>query len=387
MSMMLLTVRDGGTDVDVEVDAGPTSSVGALIAALPVPVDGRACYVGQTPLNPRGTVADSPLMPGAVVSVGGPGVPTRHVTGDEVGKLRVVSGPDTGLTVALPPGRHRIARDASAPICLRDLDVSRSEHAWLEVAPDGSAIVSDEGSTNGTFLDGRRVGRAPLHPAATLQIGGDVLRWAPAATGALPMRRASDGWLDFDRAYAAVPEVPRLEVTMPDKGPEPNNATQTTAAVTAGLTVVASVVAAVASEQPMVLLFAAVGAIGFLVSRSVDGNQRSKREAEYRQGCDRVWAQIQEHLPAEWRVRAQLAPSPDEVVATVVGQRADLWSRRIDSPHGLTLRVGAADQPAAVEVQGEPWPGFLTPMLTGAPASLDLRRTGVLGIVGADRDV
>src|SRR6185503_2250274 len=121
MSMMLLTVRDGGTDVDVEVDAGPTSSVASLIEALPVPVNGRACYVGQTPLNPRGSVADSPLMPGAIVSVGGPGDTTRHVTGDDVGKLRVVSGPDTGLTVALSAGRHRIARDATAPVCLRDL--------------------------------------------------------------------------------------------------------------------------------------------------------------------------------------------------------------------------------------------------------------------------
>jgi len=387
MSMMLLTVRDGATDVDVEVDAGPTSSVGSLIASLPVPVSGRACYVGQTPLNPRGIVADSPLMPGAIVSVGGPGAPTRTVTGDEVGKLRVVAGPDTGLTVALSPGRHRIARDETAPVCLRDLDVSRSEHAWIEVAPDGSAVITDEGSTNGTFLDGRRIGHAPLHPASTLRIGSDALQWTPAASGALPMVRAADGWLDFDRAYAAVPEVPHLEVTMPDRGPEPNNATQTTAAVTAGLTVVASVIAAVIFGQAMILLFAAVGAIGFVVSRMVDGNQGTKRETDYRTACDRVGSQIQAHLPAEWRVRAQLAPSPDEVIATIIGQRPDLWARRIDSPHGLTLRVGAADEAASVEVRGEPWPGFVPPTLTGAPASLDLRATGVLGVVGADRDV
>jgi S-DNA-T family DNA segregation ATPase FtsK/SpoIIIE len=387
MSMMLLTVRDGATDVDVEVDVGPTSSIGALMASLPVPVNGRACYVGQTPLNPRGVLADSPLMPGAIVSVGGPGEVTRNVTGDDVGKLRVLSGPDTGLTVALGPGRHRIARDGAAPVCLRDLDVSRSAHAWLEVSPDGSAVISDEGSTNGTFLNGQRVGRAPLHPQAVLQIGGDALQWTPTASGALPMRRGGDGWLDFDRAYSAVPEVPKLEVAMPSLPPETSNGTQLTAAVTAGLTVVASVVAAVAFGQPMILLFAAVGAIGFLVSRSVEGNQKGRKEAEHRAACDRVWQQIQAHMPVEWQVRAQLAPSPDDVVATVIGQRPDLWARRIDSPHGLTLRVGAADQPAQVEIRGEPWPGFTPPVLNGAPASLDLRATGVLGIVGADRDV
>jgi S-DNA-T family DNA segregation ATPase FtsK/SpoIIIE len=387
MSMMLLTVRDGATDVDVEVDAGPTSSVASLIEALPVPVNGRACYVGQTPLNPRGTVADSPLMPGAIVSVGGPGDTTRNVTGDDVGKLRVVSGPDTGLTVALSAGRHRIARDVTAPVCLRDLDVSRSAHAWIEVAPDGSAVITDEGSTNGTFLDGRRIGTAPLRPPSTLRIGGDVLQWTPAAAGVLPMARAADGWLDFNRAYAAVPEVPQLEVTMPDKGPEQSNATQTTAAVTAGLTVVAAIIAAVVFGQAMILLFAAVGAIGFVVSRAVDGSQKGKREADYKEACGRVWSQIQAHLPAEWNVRGQLAPNPDDVIATIIGQRPDLWARRIDSPHGLTLRVGAADQPAAVKIQGTPWPGFAPPTLTAAPASIDLRATGVLGVVGADRDV
>jgi S-DNA-T family DNA segregation ATPase FtsK/SpoIIIE len=384
---MLLTVRDGATEVDVEVDAGPTSSVGALVASLPLPVNGRACYVGQTVLNPRGTVADSPLMPGAIVSVGGPGPTTRNVTGDEAGKLRVVAGPDTGLTVALSPGRHRIARDTTAPVCLRDLDVSRSAHAWIEVAPDGSAVVVDEGSTNGTYLDGYRITNAPLRPQSTLQIGSDALQWTPSAVEALPMVRAADGWLDFNRAYAAVPEVPVLEVKMPESLPESSNSTQITAGVTAGLTAVAAVVAAVAFHQAMILLFAGVGIIGFVVTRVVEGGQRSKREAEYERACGQVVAQIQAHLPNEWRVRTQLAPSLEAVAATTLGQRPDLWSRRIDSPHGLTLRVGAADQPASVKVEGTPWPRFVTPVLTGAPASLDLRATGVLGIVGADHDV
>jgi S-DNA-T family DNA segregation ATPase FtsK/SpoIIIE len=388
MATMLLTVRDGATDVDVEVDAAPDSSVGALIGSLPAAVNGRACYVGQSPLNPRGSVGGSPLMPGAIVSVGGPGPTTRTVTGDEVGKLRVVSGPDAGLTVPLGPGRHRIARDSTAEVCLRDVDVSRREHAWVEVAPDGRAVILDAGSTNGTFLDGLRLGAAaPLGPASTLRVGSDVLQWAPTPVGGLPVVRAADGWLDFDRAYAAVPEVPRLDVTMPPPKPPANNTSQITAGVTAGLTVVASVVAAVVFKQAMILMFSAVGAIGYVVARIVDGNQRKQKDADHTEECGRIWSRIQAHLGTEWAVRAQLAPSPDEVVATATGARPDLWARRVDSPHGLTLRVGAADQAASVEVRGEPWPGFTTPTLFGAPASLDLRQTGVLGVVGADRDV
>jgi DNA segregation ATPase FtsK/SpoIIIE, S-DNA-T family len=66
MTFWRLTVRDGATDKDVEIAAEPSSSVAALIDSLPVPVNGRACYIGQTPLNPRATVGDSPLIPGAV---------------------------------------------------------------------------------------------------------------------------------------------------------------------------------------------------------------------------------------------------------------------------------------------------------------------------------
>jgi len=388
VTYLRLTIRDGdaNTDTDVEAAVDPGSSVSALIDALPVPVDGRACYVGQVPLNPKGTVADSPLIAGAVLSIGRPGPVTRTVAGQEAGVLRVVGGPDAGRTIPLPPGRHRIARDSTAPVGLRDLDVSRREHAWLEVAPDGRAVVTDAGSTNGTFVDGHRVGTAPLTPGSVLAVGADHLQWTPAMTGALRAARATDGRVDFDRAYSPVPEVPHLELTMPaQKQTGPSN--QLAAGVTAGLTVVAAIVAAIVFKSPMILLFSAVGVIGFAVARLVERSQRRQRAEEYAAARAQTEAQLQAHLAAEWSVRAQLAPGPAEVAAMIAGDRADLWARRIDNPHGLTLRVGAGDQPAAVVVRGEPWPGFVPPVLSGAPAALDLRATGVLGVVGADRDV
>lgn len=388
MTFWRLTVRDGATDKDVEVTAEPSSSVAALIESLPVAVNGRACYVGQAPLNPRASVGDSPLIPGAVLSIGRPGPVTRAVTGDEVGRLRVMSGPDAGLSVALGPGRHRIARDSTAGVPLRDSDVSRRGHAWVEVAPDGRAIVVDAGSTNGTFVDNLRIAQPTLIGAgSTLQVGADLLQWTPTSVGALRTVRAADGRVDFDRAYATVPEVPHIEVQMPTKSQPPRNGTQITAGVTAALTVVASIIAALVAHNAMIMLFSAVGIIGFIVARLVDTSQRGQREGEYGAECARVVAQMQRHVTAEWAVRSQLAPGPDEVAATVAGSRTDLWARRIESAQGLVLRVGLADQPASITVRGEPWPGFVTPTLFGAPVTLDLRATGVLGVVGADSDV
>jgi S-DNA-T family DNA segregation ATPase FtsK/SpoIIIE len=388
MTFWRLTVRDGGTDKDVEVTAEANSSVAALIDSLPLPVNGRACYVGQTPLNPRASVGASSLIPGAVLSVGRPGPITRAVTGDEVGRLRVMSGPDAGLSVSLGPGRHRIARDSTAGVPLRDSDVSRRGHAWVEVAPDGRAIVVDAGSTNGTYVNNLRIAQPTLIGAgATLQVGSDLLQWTPTSVGTLRTVRAADGRVDFDRAYATVPDVPRIEVTMPTKNQQPRNGAAITAGVTAALTVVASIVAALVAHNAMIMLFSAVGIIGFIVSRLVDTSQRGQRAGEYAEQCGRVDAQMQNHVSAEWAVRSQLAPGPDEVAATIAGTRTDLWARRFESAQGLVLRVGLADQPAAITVRGEPWPGFVPPMLFGAPVTLDLRATGVLGVVGADSDV
>ncbi|HZC69859.1 MAG TPA: FtsK/SpoIIIE domain-containing protein [Jatrophihabitans sp.] len=384
-TFLRLTVRDEGDDRDVEVAIDPAASVASLIDALPVRVNGRACYVGQTPLNPRATVAQSRLVPGAVVSVGAPGPLTRVVSGDEIGKLRVVAGPDAGQAFSLGPGRHRVARDSTAPVALRDGEISRREHAWIEVAPDGRAGVVDSGSTNGTFIDGVRVTGGELHPTSTVRIGSDVLQWSPTAVGALRATRAADGRLDFDRAYSTVPDVSPLEVTMPTR--QASHSSQAAAAVTALLTVVASVIVAVVTKRPIVLLASAAGVIGFAVARLIDRKQRGQRDDEYAAACGRIDGQIQAHLANEWAVRRQLAPGPDEVAATVTGTRPDLWARRIDSPHGLTVRVGTADQTAAVTVRGEAWPGFAPPTLAGAPAVVDLRTTGVLGVIGADRDV
>jgi S-DNA-T family DNA segregation ATPase FtsK/SpoIIIE len=59
-----------------------------------------------------------------------------------------------------------------------------------------------------------------------------------------------------------------------------------------------------------------------------------------------------------------------------------LWPRNTDSRDALLLRVGVADLPASVSARGQRPPGFVEPVLTGVPVTLDLRAAGVLGIIG-----
>ncbi|MFG3701364.1 FtsK/SpoIIIE domain-containing protein [Micromonospora sp. NPDC047620] len=383
--ILRVTVRDAGTGLcrDVEVIAEPGTNVGSLLSALPVPVDGRPCFVGAVRLDARSTVADSPLVPGAVISVGGPGPAGRPVGSGAGGVLEVVGGPDAGLAVALPPGRHSLARSSRASVSLRDSDVSRRGHAEVVVHADGSAEVADSGSSNGTFVDGVRItGRTRLTPRAVLRVGADELRWSPARAGALRVVRAPDGRLDFDRAFDPAPVVPSVEVTLPVHQPAVRGSA-TMALLGAGVAVVAALV----TQQPMLWLGAAAAVIGYLVMSSSEEKQGQEREKAFTDAKQAVQDKITSQVREEQKIRHLLAPGPTRIVETATGERSDLWTRRSDSPYGLTLRVGTADQPASVTVRGEPWPGFEPPTVPAVPVTVDLRATGVLGVVGADQPV
>ena len=70
----------------------------------------------------------------------------------------------TGRQAELIVGRHR-----GCDVVLEDLTVSR-RHARL-VYRDGTWVLQDLGSTNGTLLNGIRVGRSELRPGDRLLVG------------------------------------------------------------------------------------------------------------------------------------------------------------------------------------------------------------------------
>ncbi|MCG5436394.1 FtsK/SpoIIIE domain-containing protein [Micromonospora foliorum] len=381
-----MTVRDVGTGVayDVEVTAAPAASVRSLLAALPVPVADRRCFVGAVPLDPAASLADSPLLSSSVISVGGPGPVGRLVTDGAVGVLEVVDGRDVGLAVALRPGAHSVARSASAALPLRDADVSRSAHALLEVSADGSLTVTDGGSSNGTWVDGVRLtGASAVSSSSVLQIGGNELRWTPLPAGARRLVRAPDGRVDFDRAFARVPVIPTVDVTMPvqpmvTRGP-----------LEAGFLLggAGSVGAALFTQTPILLLGAAVSVAGFLLNHSAQEKQDREREAEFTRARKAVESTITAQVKTERRLREALAPGPAEIVDVASGVRSGLWTRRAGAAYALALRVGVADEPASVTVRGEPWSGFRPPKLSAVPITVDLGTVGVLGVTGADGPV
>jgi DNA-binding NtrC family response regulator len=87
--------------------------------------------------------------------------------------LVVLDGPDRGARFKLGE-MTRIGTAEGNEVRLADRAVSRL-HATVRARPDG-VTVRDEGSTNGTFIDGVRVRDADLAPGATLKVGATTLR-------------------------------------------------------------------------------------------------------------------------------------------------------------------------------------------------------------------
>lgn len=97
-----------------------------------------------------------------------------HVEGTFAWALTIERGPRAGLTYVLGPGNTIAGRSGDAGIFLADVTVSR-EHVRFQVSSDGLSMT-DLGSTNGTYVNGRRFEAGRLSEGDDLMIGKFHLR-------------------------------------------------------------------------------------------------------------------------------------------------------------------------------------------------------------------
>lgn len=83
----------------------------------------------------------------------------RPVEHAHPGAIRVVDGPLTGMSLVLSGAPLTFGRAPDNTIVITD-DFASSHHARI-LARDGAWMLEDLGSTNGTFVDGNRLG-APV---------------------------------------------------------------------------------------------------------------------------------------------------------------------------------------------------------------------------------
>jgi two-component system, cell cycle response regulator len=88
--------------------------------------------------------------------------------------LTVLTGLNVGQVFALNRAETVIGRSRDAAVQIYDVGVSR-KHARIVRADAGRCIVEDLGSTNGIFVNGRRVDRADLSDGDRVQVGPALL--------------------------------------------------------------------------------------------------------------------------------------------------------------------------------------------------------------------
>jgi signal transduction histidine kinase/pSer/pThr/pTyr-binding forkhead associated (FHA) protein len=94
--------------------------------------------------------------------------------------LVVIHGLERGKRYTLDQPVMRVGRDPSNPIRVPDNEISR-QHAEVRFEDDGYTLV-DLKSSNGTFVNGRRVPRARLDAGDRIQIGQTVLVFGTGTT-------------------------------------------------------------------------------------------------------------------------------------------------------------------------------------------------------------
>ena len=162
-------------DVEVRLERDEELRTGVFEVASHV--TGGSAHRSEGPVAAGGAAGLPPLPPLQSMRAGatdtGAQEPTSFVgrAGQRVSHVLVVDGP--GTKHVLEPGSNVLGRGTEADIRLPDTGVSR-KHADVQLA-GGTVTVEDLGSTNGTLVNGRRVGRQDLADGDVIRIGHSVL--------------------------------------------------------------------------------------------------------------------------------------------------------------------------------------------------------------------
>lgn len=87
--------------------------------------------------------------------------------------LAVIAGSQAGSVFQISSPRVYLGRGTTMDVQLKDSEVSR-RHAMLEIR-GGEATLIDLGATNGCYVDGQRVDRAPIGNQTEFTLGSTTL--------------------------------------------------------------------------------------------------------------------------------------------------------------------------------------------------------------------
>jgi len=141
---------------------------------------------GMTPAASSGIPVDSstcpfcggkkdPVTGACACSVGSAGASTSEAAGSGP-RLIATQGAHTGTIYAISSDTITLGRDQSNAVALTSDNTASRRHARITNS-GGQFTVYDEGSSNGTFVNGVKVTDCVLHPGDVIQVGSTKLRF------------------------------------------------------------------------------------------------------------------------------------------------------------------------------------------------------------------
>ncbi|HEY3506126.1 MAG TPA: FtsK/SpoIIIE domain-containing protein [Actinocatenispora sp.] len=340
-------------------------------------------HTGGTLHDSSSTVDGSPAADGGARSA----VDGRAAAGRPSGgawRVAVVGGLAAGDTLPVRDGAPvTVGRSGRCDLRLTDPEVSR-RHATLTADGDGFS-VRDNGSRNGTAVDGRRVADAVrLGDGDPCQVGETVLtpRRPDASVAVL---EAAGPELRHNRPPRITAPAPDPEIEVPAAPAAPRGFRFPLASVLVPL-LAAGVCYALVPNAGYYLVFLALSpvmAVASLVSDRRSGRRRYRSELRtYQARMAEVRAGIAEVAARHAADARRGLPDPAAVVECATAPTARLFERRPGDADFLHLRVGLADRPAPLRLVGPGAADEPRPVDHLVPVAVDVAAAGVVGVAG-----
>jgi S-DNA-T family DNA segregation ATPase FtsK/SpoIIIE len=355
-------------------------------AATATPGGHTAVFVDGRPVNPRLTLAESPLREGCVVSLGdAAGCVPPEPTG--VVEIRVAGGPAAGTVHRLTVGQADIGRGPLAHIRVNDPEV-----------PDHAARVTVDrrGSVQLAPFDGgpATLDRTPLtaavswQPGMQLTVGASLLDLALYEPPDAALELSEDGaGLDFNRPPRLLP--PRRETHFRLPAPPGRQDRRPLPILMSIVPLAMGLAGYFMFKSPYMLLIMGMSPVmmvgQYMSDRKQGRRSHTRQQADYRDHKARIEHDAQAALDAERVQRRTDCPDPATVLTVASGPRRRLWERRRSDPDYLLLRIGTADLPSAVVLEDPTQDEHrrnVTWDIPDAPVTVRLRERGVLGVAG-----
>lgn len=401
MRLRLRVFVDDQSGSDLVIDAEPETQVAELTRAVSRAAglvgEQRDLWVSGGRIDPSAPLFSSGIIQGSTLGLGSAQKSSMRRPSSRGWQLHVVGGPCAGTIFELTVGRHEIGRQSGLRIA--DPAASR-QHAVLTVTAEGASIA-DLGSANGTLVDGCP---APIEgsgeplvvkPGAVIGIGDSLLTIAIAPVADAPTEIGPDGTIEFRRPPRIQPEAPPQRISLPT--PPAKNRKRHFPLVAIVAPLLLGVLMALVMGKPQYLIFAlatpAMALANVLTDRHASAQDEREQKVRYEDRLATAMHDLEAALASETQARRDELPDPAALLLTAILPGRRLWERRRYDDDFCTLRIGLADLPAKVKVDaprgGEEEVGASPRgrIVYAVPASLELRRVGVLGVAGPGSEV